>query len=145
MPLLKFLQKGKGVTSITGEKLDESQVLAATCQVLEQLGLAPRFVMMLADEAAQRYRLYVETDAGHKPESQLLAQMVDAQLRCLNVEYDAKRESGRLAELVAVWLSPGTEEAYKHASVQQGQREGRSGRGARLQQVRLRPGYVCRG
>jgi hypothetical protein len=80
--------------------------------------------MMLADEAAQRYRLYVETDAGHKPESQLLPQMVDAQLRCLNVEYDAKRESGRLAELAAAWLSPGTEEAYKHASVQQGQREG---------------------
>ena len=124
MPLLQFLQKGKGVTSITGEKLYESQVLAATCHVLEQLGRTPRFVMMLADDAAQRYRLYVETDAGDKPESQLLAQMVDAQLRSLNVEYDAKRESGRLAELTAAWLAPGTEEAYKHASVQQGQREG---------------------
>jgi sterol desaturase/sphingolipid hydroxylase (fatty acid hydroxylase superfamily) len=124
MPLLKFLQKGKGVTSITGEKLYESQVLAATRQVLEQLGRAPRFVMMLADEADQRYRLYVETDGGDKPESQLLAQMVDAQLRSLNVEYDAKRESGRLVELAAAWLAPGTEEAYKRASVQQGQREG---------------------
>ena len=123
MPLLKFMQKGKGVTSITGEKLYESQVLAAVRHVLEQLGRIPRFVMMLADEAAQRYRLYVETDAGEKPESLLLAQMVDAQLRSLNVEYDAKRESGRLAEIAAAWLSPGTEEAYKHASVQQGQRE----------------------
>ena len=28
-PLLKFMQKGKGVTNITGEKLYESQVLAA--------------------------------------------------------------------------------------------------------------------
>lgn len=124
MPLLKFMQKGKGVTNITGEKLYESQVLAAVRHVLEQLGRTPRFVMMLADEAAQRYRLYVETDAGEKPESKLLAQMVDAQLRSLNVEYDAKRESGRLGEIVAAWLLPGTEEAYKHASVQQGQREG---------------------
>ena len=124
MPLLKFMQKGKGVTNITGEKLYESQVIAAVRQVLEQLGRTPRFVMMLADEAAQRYCLYVETDAGEKPESQLLAQRVDAQLRSLNIEYDAKRESGRLAEIAAAWLSPGTEEAYKHAAVQQGQREG---------------------
>jgi len=124
MPLLKFMQKGKGVTNITGEKLYESQVLAAVRQVLEQLGLTPRFVMMLADEAAQRYRLYVETEAGEKPDSQRLGQRVDAQLRSLNVEYDAKRESGRLAEIAAAWLRPGTEEAYKHASVQQGQREG---------------------
>jgi peptidyl-tRNA hydrolase len=80
--------------------------------------------MMLADEAAQRYRLYVETDAGEKTEAKLLAQMVDAQLRSLNVEYDAKRESGRLGEIAAAWLSPGTEDAYKQASVQQGQREG---------------------
>ena len=28
-PLLKFMQKGKGVTNITGEKLYEAQVLAA--------------------------------------------------------------------------------------------------------------------
>jgi len=124
MPLLKFMQKGKGVTNITGEKLYESQVLAAVRQVLEQLGRTPRYVMMLADEAAQRYRLYVETDAGEKTEAKLLAQMVDAQLRSLNVEYDAKRESGRLGEIAAAWLSPGTEDAYKHASVQQGQREG---------------------
>ncbi|HEX7812290.1 MAG TPA: GH3 auxin-responsive promoter family protein [Burkholderiales bacterium] len=124
MPLLKFMQKGKGVTSITGEKLYESQVLAAVRHSLEQIGRTPRFVMMLADEAGQRYRLYVETDAGEKPGPLLLAQMVDAQLRSLNVEYDAKRESGRLPEIAAAWLSPGTEDAYKQASVQQGQREG---------------------
>ena len=124
MPLLKFMQKGKGVTNITGEKLYESQVLAAVRHVLEQLGRTPRFVMMLADEAAQRYCLYVDTDGGAKPEPQLLAKMVDAQLRSLNIEYDAKRESGRLADIAAAWLTPGTEEAYKHASVQQGQREG---------------------
>jgi sterol desaturase/sphingolipid hydroxylase (fatty acid hydroxylase superfamily) len=124
MPLLKFMQKGKGVTSITGEKLYESQVLTAVGDVLAQLGRTPRFVMMLADEVARRYCLYVETGAGDKPESQLLAQRVDARLRTLNIEYDAKRESGRLGAITAAWLSPGTEEAYKHASVQQGQREG---------------------
>ena len=124
MPLLKFMQKGKGVTSITGEKLYESQVLAAVRQVLETFGLTPRFVMMLADESAQRYHLYVESDAGAKPDPRKLGQMVDAKLRSLNVEYDAKRESARLAHPLATWLLAGTEEAYKQASVRQGQREG---------------------
>src|SRR5262249_30015378 len=49
-PLLKFMQKGKGVTSITGEKLYESQVLAAVGGAMARLGLNARFVMMLADE-----------------------------------------------------------------------------------------------
>ena len=124
MPLLRFMQKGKGVTNITGEKVYESQVLAAVSQVIGAFGRTPRFVMMLADEAAQCYRLYVETDDGAKPQPQRLAERVDAQLRSLNIEYDAKRESGRLANIVAAWLRPGTEEAYKRASVQQGQREG---------------------
>jgi sterol desaturase/sphingolipid hydroxylase (fatty acid hydroxylase superfamily) len=124
MPLLKFVQKGKGVTNITGEKLYESQVLAAVHRVMDQIGHAPRFVIMLADEAGRHYRLYVETDARDKPHSPQLAKMVDVQLRLLNVEYDAKRESGRLGELVATWLAPGTEEAYRHAGIQAGQREG---------------------
>ncbi len=124
MPMLKFMQKGKGVTNITGEKLYESQVLTAVRQVMEQIGRIPRFVMMLADEAGQRYHLYVESDAGPKPQPRMLAERVDARLRSLNVEFDAKRESGRLGEISAAWLMPGTEEAYKQASVRQGQREG---------------------
>ena len=124
MPLLKFLQKGKGVTSITGEKLYESQVLAAAAQAVQAMGRMVRFVMMLADEDASRYRLYVETDDGTRPDREALAAATDAQLRRLNLEYDAKRESGRLGPIDARWLQPGTEEAYKQASVRQGQREG---------------------
>ena len=124
MPLLKFLQKGKGVTSITGEKLYESQVLAAVSQVMGNLERTARFVMMLADEQAQSYRLYVEADAGPRPSATDLAHAVDVQLRSLNIEYDAKRESARLAPLAAFWLTTGTEEAFKRESVRQGQREG---------------------
>ncbi len=123
MPLLKFMQKGKGVTNITGEKLYEAQVLAAVSKTLGEFGRTPRFVMMLADEVARSYRLYVESDAGDKPPAYRLAEKVDAQLRAMNIEFDAKRESGRLGALEAVWLAPGTEQAYKQASVNQGQRE----------------------
>jgi sterol desaturase/sphingolipid hydroxylase (fatty acid hydroxylase superfamily) len=124
MPLLKFLQKGKGVTSITGEKLYEAQLLAAVRHVLEQHARSPRFVMMLADEEMQRYRLYVEVEGEPPVDVQVLGREVDAHLRKLNIEYETKRESGRLGEIIATWLRPGTEEAYKQASVSQGQREG---------------------
>lgn len=123
-PLLKFLQKGKGVTSITGEKLYETQVLSAVQSAMDALGTAARFVMMLADEASSSYRLYIEPEAGTLAPASRLAQLVDAALQHLNIEYAAKRESGRLQLLVAAWLRPHTGEAYKQHCVARGQREG---------------------
>ena len=124
MPLLQFRQKGKGVTSITGEKLYESQVLTAVGQVLAAAGSAPRFLMMLADEQRQHYRLYVEPDAAPGLSAAQLGEQVDARLQALNIEYAAKRESGRLGNVVAHWLAPGTEEAWRRDAVARGQREG---------------------
>jgi sterol desaturase/sphingolipid hydroxylase (fatty acid hydroxylase superfamily) len=123
-PLLKFMQKGKGVTNITGEKLYESQVLAAVGAAMESLERTPRFVMMLADEEARAYRLYVEPDAAPGAGAAQLAREVDTRLRALNVEYDAKRASERLSRPVATWLRAGTGETYKRHCVGQGQREG---------------------
>ena len=123
-PLFKFLQKGKGVTSITGEKLYEAQVLRAVGCAMDEIGNAPRFIMMLAEEKEARYRLYVETDAAAKPDAIRLAQMVDDKLRQLNIEYAAKRESERLGAIHATWLRPETSEAYRQFCVEHGQREG---------------------
>jgi sterol desaturase/sphingolipid hydroxylase (fatty acid hydroxylase superfamily) len=123
-PLLRFVQKGKGVTNITGEKLYEAQVLEAVRAAMADAGRVPRFVMMLADEELRRYRLYVEPDAGSKPPPDTFARAVDANLRELNVEYAAKRESNRLGALDAVWLRREAGEAYKQSCVKQGQREG---------------------
>ena len=123
-PLLKFMQKGKGVTNITGEKLYESQVLLAVRTVMAEHGRTAHFVMMLADEEARCYRLYVEPDAGFKPDNAQLAAAVDEKISELNVEYQAKRESKRLAPIQAFWLAAETSDAYKKHCVQQGQREG---------------------
>jgi len=124
VPLLKFMQKGKGVTNITGEKLYESQVLTAVSGAMTQLGVNARFVMMLADEEARGYRLYVEPDSAPGAPAERLAEEVDARLRKLNIEYEGKRESERLAAPRAAWLRPETGEAYKRRCVAQGQREG---------------------
>jgi hypothetical protein len=123
-PLLQFAQKGKGVTNITGEKLYEAQVLAAVREVMTEAGSAARFVMMLADENACCYRLYVEAVPGVRPPILKFADAVDRKLCELNVEYEAKRESGRLGALKASWLRAETGEAYKQHCVSGGQREG---------------------
>lgn len=124
-PLLRFVQKGKGVTSITGEKLYESQVLAAVSSAMQILGRQAHFLMMLADETQARYRLYVEAgDIETLPSADTLASLVDAKLAALNLEYQAKRESLRLGDISVHWLLPGTGDAYKRHCVAQGQREG---------------------
>jgi hypothetical protein len=123
-PLLRFLQKGKGVTNITGEKLYESQVLTAVGKAIAEIGRTPRFVMMLANESARIYHLFVETDEGSRPAATLLAAKVDDALARLNVEYQSKRESRRLDPVEAHWLRAGTGDAYRRFCVEQGQREG---------------------
>ena len=45
-------------------------------------------------------------------------------LRKLNIEYESKRDSERLAPLQAAWLRDGTGDAYKAHCVAEGQREG---------------------
>jgi hypothetical protein len=129
MPLVRFLQKGKGVTNITGEKLYEAQVLDAVHQVMEAMGLTARFVMALADESARQYRLYVEVravseDVAASINTQQLAVQVDVLLCRLNVEYRSKRESARLQPLLAFALLENTEAQFRAACVAQGQREG---------------------
>jgi GH3 auxin-responsive promoter len=123
-PLLRFVQKGKGVTSLTGEKLYESQVLTAVRAVLDQYGLSAPFVMTLAGDVDLRYALYMEPEGEQRPDRQAAAIALDRKLAELNLEYQAKRESRRLNPVVVQWLRPGTGAAYKQHCIQQGQREG---------------------
>jgi GH3 auxin-responsive promoter len=123
-PLLRFVQKGKGVTSLTGEKLYEAQTIASVCSVASQCGFSSSFFMMVADEQASAYRLFVEPGDTAHPDAQTVAAQVDHRLGELNIEYLGKRASGRLKPLEVVWLTPGVGEAYKMACVRAGQREG---------------------
>jgi hypothetical protein len=123
-PLLRFIQKGKGVTNLTGEKLYESQVIDAVQCVARDRGVASSFFFMIADESAGGYRLYVESAHATPADDRTFAAAVDTHLGSRNIEYYAKRASGRLAPLTVTWLRAGAGEAYKAASVRAGQREG---------------------
>lgn len=123
-PLLRFVQKGKGVTNLTGEKLYESQVIDAIHEVSIKSDLASSFYILVADEQAMAYRLFLEVDSAIPDNTSSLAAMIDTKLGALNIEYQAKRDSGRLAPLTVILLKRGTGEAYKAACIRLGQREG---------------------
>lgn len=128
-PLLRFVQKGRGVTSLTGEKLYESQVIDAVQAAAAAARLQPPFFLMIADEAAQAYDVIVEPGAPvdapvHAGVRADLEAAIDAGLAARNVEYQSKRDSGRLPRPALHWAKPGSAETYKAACVRAGQREG---------------------
>ena len=122
-PCLEFVQKGKGVTSITGEKLYENQVLDAVMNALTEKGIPPEFFVMLADTEASSYTLFLETADRIPHAAPDLAIAVDQGLRSVNIEYDSKRASGRLAPTEIRLLRSGAGGEYRANRVAAGQRE----------------------
>jgi hypothetical protein len=123
-PLLRFVQKGRGVTSLTGEKLYEAQAIEAVQHAASRHGFTSAFFIVVADERTSSYRLYVQPDVGARVDGEAVAREVDERLGELNVEYHAKRASGRIGPIAVSWLRPGTADKYKAAAVKAGQREG---------------------
>ncbi len=122
-PCLEFVQKGKGVTSITGEKLYEKQVLDVVMAATAGLGISPKFFVILADQEAAMYTLYLEASGLEPFQSSDLAKAVDRGLREANIEYDSKRGSGRLAPIEIKRLRPGTGGEFRAERVAAGQRD----------------------
>lgn len=123
VPTLRFLQKGIGCTSITGEKLYECQVLSAMRSLEQRLGFRSRFFQLLADEDQATYRLYLEPDNPATPDLPTLASALESELSKLNIEFRSKRESGRLQPCQVALLRSGTLSLYKEHSVALGKRE----------------------
>ena len=120
-PTFTFVQKGKGVTNITGEKLYETQLVQALEAARQKHLLDIDFFIMLADPEKLQYKLYVE----HEPiDATILLGTLEHHLSDLNIEYETKRKSGRLKPLCLKFLRSGAAEAYKRHSIETGQREG---------------------
>lgn len=117
---IKFVQKGKGVTNITGEKLYESQLLEAIKLVAKDWEIKTEFFVMVADQENLQYTLYIEREPIKDFD---FSSFVERILDDLNIEYKVKRESGRLKPLKTVFIKPGTGDLYKKFCVDSGQRE----------------------
>jgi hypothetical protein len=106
-PTLAFIRKGRGTTNITGEKLSEDQVHTAMGRLLPP----PTFFVVLADAARSGYRAYIEAPSGAS-DAKSIALALDDHLSSLNIEYAAKRASGRLHPVDVRLLQTGVGEAY---------------------------------
>jgi hypothetical protein len=139
-PLIEFLSKGAHFANITGEKLSEYHVTQAMTGVLRDLDLSltafslapcwPSEEASGGDFEQPYYGLFVERgDLKDAAQGRRLAEALDAGLRQMNIEYAAKRDSGRLGPVRLEWLrtgfwpewdrerlrrAGGTPEQYKH-------------------------------
>ena len=118
-PTIRFVQKGKGVTNVTGEKLYEFHVIEAVKAIQEAYNTTMEFYVMVADPQTLQYTLYLE----HPPLDFFVGHKLEQQIGLSNVEYQAKRASERLQPLRVVYLQSGTGDAYKTHCLQQGQRD----------------------
>lgn len=123
VPEIAFLRKGRGVTSITGEKVTVNQVIEAVRAASKDAGWEAEHFRAEADPAFERYVFKVE---GRVPLPESLRERflraVDGHLRRLNLEYEAKRASGRLSGPVLHVMKCGWYESGKRALVAEGRR-----------------------
>ncbi|MCY3626802.1 MAG: GH3 auxin-responsive promoter family protein [Gammaproteobacteria bacterium] len=119
-PALEFVQKGRGTTNITGEKVTEQQVLLCMQFLRREYDLKPVFFIVLADEQTARYLLCIETKSSY--DETKISTEFDTKLQQLNIEYKSKRESQRLAPMIARRLTEGTGVAFHNQRVADGQR-----------------------
>ena len=105
-PLLEFLHKGAYISSVTGEKVTESQVVAAVTAVLRRRGdSALNFTVCPEWGEPPSYRLLHEPGDPFDDEA---AAEIDAELRRGNEEYEEKRSTGRLGPLTPLEIPAGT-------------------------------------
>jgi hypothetical protein len=125
-PLIRFVQKGKGVVSFTGEKLYEIQVIAAVETALAELRGRYHFIAAVAelvDGTNPRLVFLMEFDdpvADH--EGAALVDRVDAALGEENDEYKTKRKSLRYGAPVIRIIRSGEFDRYRRRMVETGQR-----------------------
>ncbi|TWU13644.1 GH3 auxin-responsive promoter [Symmachiella macrocystis] len=113
-PTLEFLNKGAHISSITGEKISESQIVAAVRESVDPLGLElGHFTVVPSWGEPPQYRFLVEET--NLPSADVGAKIVastDQYLKTLNPEYDEKRNTGRLGPMTMQLLPKGTWEKF---------------------------------
>jgi hypothetical protein len=125
-PLIRFVQKGKGVVSFTGEKLYEVQVITAVDKALAALRGRYHFIAAVAelvDGTSPRLIFLIEFDDPiADQDGSALVDRVDAALGEENDEYLTKRKSLRYGAAVIRVVRPGEFDRYRRRMVETGQR-----------------------
>jgi hypothetical protein len=128
-PSVRFVQKEKGIVNFTGEKLTETQVLAAVDDTLDERRTDRSFIAAVGrapqSDRDPSYLFLVEYDTPPDPQDAARsARDLDQALCRHNIEYAGKRKSGRLAPAVLRVLEPGQFDAYQRSALQAGAPDG---------------------
>ena len=121
-PVIQFIRKGQGMTSITGEKLTESQVTGALLEAVESGGYdVQHFTACVQWGEPPRYALYAELgDSMTTERGREFLRAFDRSLCEQNIEYEAKRESQRLGSPVLKRVAAGSYQALRQKRVAEG-------------------------
>jgi hypothetical protein len=121
-PVIQFVRKGQGMTSITGEKLTESQVTGALVDVVDANGFEiEHFTAAVEWGEPPYYALFAELGDGMTTDrAREFLQRMDSAISSRNIEYEAKRESQRLGPPVLKRVAPGTYQALRQKRVAEG-------------------------
>ncbi|MBN1872194.1 MAG: GH3 auxin-responsive promoter family protein [Candidatus Omnitrophica bacterium] len=125
-PLIEFKQKGSVVSSVTGEKVYESHIKDAVRGAADMIGIGLQFFSAFVEwEPQPRYAFLVELMAETSQDAKLeFLRNIESQLLKINVEYETKRRSQRLAHPVLKVVPKGTFENHRSKMVGEGRHDG---------------------
>lgn len=120
VPLIRFVRKGSGYSSITGEKLSEDQVVKAIESLPDTFrNLRNDLVVAPVWGDPPGYLLFIEEGPDlSEQECCTVGERMEREIRGLNCEYEAKRESHRLQRLRVALVQPGTFDRIKGEDIE---------------------------
>lgn len=126
IPTVQFIQKINGIVSMTGEKLSESQFIDSIHLAEEQTKIPVQFFVGFASVQESTYHIYYEFKGENTTPEQMekFNKAVDENLKKLNIEYEAKRDSFRVKAPVPHKLQKFSFETFKENCIKQGARDG---------------------
>jgi len=116
-PVIEFIQKGKNVSSATGEKLYESQIISAINKAKDLVGIDLEFFCCcLESQVPPVYSFLVEfgSELDQSKKKDFLSAVEDS-LSIINMEYKTKRLSQRLGNPKLKVLEKGSFEKFRKA------------------------------
>jgi hypothetical protein len=127
-PLIRFVQKGKGVVSFTGEKLYEIQVIGAVEDAFTALRGRYHFIAAVAElvggTSPRLVFLFEFDDRITEQDGSALVDRLDAALGNQNSEYQTKRKSARYGAPVIRVVRSGEFDKYRRRVVEGGRADG---------------------
>lgn len=126
-PVIEFVQKGLATSSLSGEKLYESQVNNALTNVLRKTGLFVKFFCAIPKHASGPHYEFLTEFSNSRPtmeQKKDFLRKLDEELGRENREYLYTRQSQTLSGPVLKIAEDGEYERYRVQRIQQGAHDG---------------------